>query len=167
MAGIEPLVWFRVGERVGAVGVTLKTENVNAFIEAFEHEVSRTIKPEMLFPVVEIDLEIALDDITEKLVRILNQFAPHGPHNMTPVFCSRRVLDTGFAKVVGANHLKLEVYQLNTQLTKIEAIAFNKGDYLNFLKRNIPVDIVYKIKVNEFRGVTSIQLLIEEIKASV
>ena len=60
----------------------------------------------------------------------------------------------------------MELYQPNSQLTKIEAIAFNKGDFLNFFKRNIPVDIVYKIKVNEFRGVTSIQLMIEEMKAS-
>ena len=149
-----------------AAGLSLKTENVKAFIEAFENEVSRSIKPEMLIPTVEIDLEIALDDINDKLIRILNQFAPHGPHNMTPVFISRGVLDTGFAKVVGTNHLKLEVYQPNTQLTKIEAIAFGKGDFLNFFKRNIPVDIVYKIKVNEFRGVTSIQLIIEEIKAA-
>jgi single-stranded-DNA-specific exonuclease len=149
-----------------AAGLSLKTENVKAFIEAFENEVSRSIKPEMLIPTVEIDLEIALDDINDKLIRILNQFAPHGPHNMTPVFVSRGVLDTGFAKVVGANHLKLEVYQPNTQLTKIEAIAFGKGDFLNFFKRNIPVDIVYKIKVNEFRGTTSIQLIIEEIKAA-
>lgn len=149
-----------------AAGLSLKLENLPAFVDAFEREVSRTITEEMLLPVVEVDLEIALDTITEKLVRILNQFAPHGPHNMTPVFCSRGVLDTGFAKVVGNNHLKLEVYQPGTQLTKIEAIAFNKGDYLNFFKRNIPVDIVYKIKVNEFRGNTSIQLIIEEIKAS-
>jgi single-stranded-DNA-specific exonuclease len=149
-----------------AAGLSLKKENVKAFISAFENEVSRTIKPEMLIPVVEIDLEITLDDINEKLIRILNQFAPHGPHNMTPSFLSKAVLDTGFAKVVGNNHLKLEVYQPNTQLTKIEAIAFNKGDFLNFLKRNIPVDIVYKIKVNEFRGTASIQLMIEEIKAS-
>lgn len=149
-----------------AAGLSLKTENVKAFVEAFENEVSKSITADMLIPTVEIDLEIALDDINEKLVRILNQFAPHGPHNMTPVFCSRKVLDTGFAKVVGSNHLKMELYQPGTKLTKVEAIAFNKGDYLNFLKRNIPVDIVYKIKVNEFRGTTGIQLIVEEIKAS-
>ncbi len=149
-----------------AAGLSLKTENVKAFVEAFENEVSKSITADMLIPTVEIDMEITLDDINDKLIRILNQFAPHGPHNMTPVFCSKHVLDTGFAKVVGNNHLKLEVYQPNTKLTKIEAIAFNKGDYLNFFKRNIPVDIVYKIKVNEFRGTTSIQLMIDEIKAS-
>ena len=149
-----------------AAGLTLKKENVKSFTEAFENEVSRSITDDMLIPTVEIDLEIKLDDINDKLVRILNQFAPHGPHNMTPVFMSRGVLDTGFSKIVGNNHLKLELYQPNTQLTKVEAIAFNKGDFLNFFKRNIPVDIVYKIKVNEFRGTTSIQLMIEEIKPS-
>ncbi len=149
-----------------AAGLSLKLENVKAFTEAFENEVSRTIKTEMLNPSVEIDLEILLDNINDKLIRILSQFAPHGPHNMTPVFCSKNVLDTGYAKIVGNNHLKLEVYQPHTQLTKIEAIGFNKGDFLNFFKRNIPVDIVYKIKVNEFRGATTIQLLVEEIMPS-
>ena len=149
-----------------AAGLTMKPENVKAFIEAFENEVARTIKPDMLTPTVEIDLELKLDDINDKLLRILKQFAPHGPHNMTPVFYSKGVLDTGFAKIVGQNHLKLEVYQPNAQLTKIEAIAFSKGDFLNFLQRKIPVDIVYKIKENEFRGQTSIQLMIEEIRVS-
>lgn len=94
-----------------AAGLTMKPENVKAFVDAFEHEVSRTIKEEMLVPTVEIDLELKFDDINDKLLRILKQFAPHGPHNMTPVFCSKGVLDSGFAKIVGQNHLKLEVYQ--------------------------------------------------------
>lgn len=149
-----------------AAGLTLKTENVPAFKEAFENEVSRTIKPYMLIPSVEIDVEINLDDINDKLVRILKQFAPHGPHNMTPVFCSRGVLDTGFAKLVGGNHLKCELYQPNTQLKKLEAIAFAKGDFLNFMKRKTPLDIIYKIKINEFRGVETIQLMIEEMRVS-
>ncbi|MFO0477153.1 MAG: single-stranded-DNA-specific exonuclease RecJ [Bacteroidota bacterium] len=149
-----------------AAGLTMKPENVKSFIDAFENEVSRTIKEEMLLPSIEIDLELNLDDINEKLIRILKQFAPHGPQNMTPIFYSKNVLDTGFARIVGQNHLKLEVYQPNTIFTKIEAIAFNKGDFLNFLQRKIPVDIVYKIKENEFRGQTNIQLLIEEIRIS-
>jgi single-stranded-DNA-specific exonuclease len=149
-----------------AAGLSMKKENVTAFKEAFEREVASTIKDHMLIPMVEVDAEIKLDEVNEKLVRILNQFAPHGPHNMTPVFVSKGVLDTGFAKVVGQNHLKLELYQPGTKLTKMEAIAFNKADYIHFFKRNIPVDIIYKIKENEFRGNLSIQLVIDEIKPS-
>lgn len=149
-----------------AAGLSLKKENVAAFTEAFERQVASTIKDYMLIPMVEVDAEIAFDEITDKLVRILGQFAPHGPNNMTPVFVSKGVLDTGFAKVVGANHLKLELYQPATKLTKIDAIAFNKADYIHFFKRNIPVDVVYKIKENEFRGNTTIQLVIDEIRPS-
>ncbi len=149
-----------------AAGLTLKTENIKAFTDAFENEVCRTIKPEMLKPIIDIDLEIKLDDIDEKMLRILNQFAPHGPHNMTPVFFSRNVLDTGYAKVVGAKHLKLELYQPNSKLKKIQAVAFGKSDFLHFFQKNIPMDVVYKIKPNEFRGTTSIQLMIEEIRQS-
>ncbi len=147
-----------------AAGLTMKKENVNQFSEAFEIEVSNSITEDMLIQSIDVDMEIQLDEINDKLIRILNQFAPHGPHNMTPIFCSRNVMDTGYARVVGDNHLKLELYQPNTKLTKIEAMAFNKGDFLHFFKKQTPIDIVYKIKVNEYRGVSNIQLIIEDIK---
>lgn len=147
-----------------AAGLTLKKENVIAFRNKFESIVSASITEEMLQAEVEIDMEIELDEIHDKLIRILKQFAPHGPHNMTPIFCSRGVLDTGFGRVVGNNHLKLELYQPNGQLQKIQAIGYDKGDFLHFFQRKIPMDIVYKIKENEYRGVTNIQLMIEEIK---
>ncbi|MCC6182713.1 MAG: single-stranded-DNA-specific exonuclease RecJ [Bacteroidia bacterium] len=147
-----------------AAGLTMKKENVNQFSEAFEIEVANSISDDMLIQSVDVDMEIQLDDINDKLIRILNQFAPHGPHNMTPVFCSRNVMDTGYARVVGENHLKLELYQPHTKLTKIEAMAFNKGDFLHFFKKQTPIDIVYKIKVNEYRGISNIQLIIEDIK---
>lgn len=147
-----------------AAGLTMKKENVDQFSEAFEIEVANSITDDMLIQSIDVDMEIQLDEINDKLIRILNQFAPHGPHNMTPVFCSRNVMDTGYARVVGDNHLKLELYQPNTKLTKIEAMAFNKGDFLHFFKKQTPIDIVYKIKVNEYRGVSNIQLIIEDIK---
>ena len=147
-----------------AAGLTMKKENVDQFSEAFEIEVANSITDDMLIQSIDVDMEIQLDEINDKLIRILNQFAPHGPHNMTPVFCSRNVIDTGYARVVGDNHLKLELYQPNTKLTKIEAMAFNKGDFLHFFKKQTPIDIVYKIKVNEYRGVSNIQLIIEDIK---
>ena len=101
-----------------AAGLSLKKENVPAFIEAFERQVAATIQDHMLVPMVEIDVEIQLDDVDEKMVRILNQFAPHGPHNMTPVFFSKGVLDTGYAKVVGANHLKTGSVSAKFQINK-------------------------------------------------
>lgn len=149
-----------------AAGLTLKKENVEAFKLKFEQVVSSTILPDQLIPQIDIDAEIELHEITEKLRRILKQFAPHGPENMTPVFMTKNVFDTGWAKIVGNNHLKLEVFQNSNPNIRFQAIAYDKGDFISFFQRKIPADIVFKIQENEFRGVSTIQLIIEEIRVS-
>lgn len=149
-----------------AAGLTLKKENLNSFRELFEKVVSKNITEDQLTPTVEIDLEISLDEINEKVLRILKQFHPHGPGNMTPIFCTRKIFDTGWGKVFGNNHLKVEVFSKTNPNTRFQAIAFDKGDYINFFQRKIPMDIVYKIQEQEFKGQTSIQLVIEEMKVS-
>lgn len=149
-----------------AAGLTMKKENVAAFQEKFEKIVADTITPEQQIPNVEIDIEIQLDEISDKTTRILRQFAPHGPENMTPLFIAKNVLDTGWGKVVGQNHLKLELFQSINPNARFQAIAYDKGDYLNFFQKKIPVDIVFKIQDNEFRGLVTTQLVIEEIRVS-
>jgi len=149
-----------------AAGLTLKKENIEAFKNKFESIVSATITKDQLIPKIEIDLELDLYEITDKLVRILRQFAPHGPENMTPLFCCRNVFDTGWGRIVGSNHLKLEVFQKSNPNIRFQAIAYDKGDFINFFQRKIPMDIVFKIQENEFKGITSIQLMIEDIKVS-
>lgn len=149
-----------------AAGLTLKPENVKAFQEKFESIVTSSITPDQLIPKIEIDLEIELHEITDKLIRILKQFAPHGPENMTPVFCTRNVFDTGWGRVVGSNHLKLELYQKSNPNIRFQAIAYDKGDFVTFFQRKTPMDIAFKIQENEFRGIKSIQLLIEDVRIS-
>lgn len=149
-----------------AAGLTMKKENVAAFQEKFEQVVASSITPEQQIPNVEIDIEIQLDEISDKTTRILRQFAPHGPENMTPLFVAKNVLDTGWGKVVGQNHLKLELFQTTNPNARFQAIAYDKGDFLSFFQKKIPVDVVFKIQDNEFRGVVTTQLVIEEIRVS-
>ena len=149
-----------------AAGLTLKKENVEPFILKFEEIVASTITDEQLIPKIEIDAELNLFEISDKLVRILKQFAPHGPQNMTPTFYCRNVFDTGWGRVVGNNHLKLELFQKSNPNIRFAAMAFDKGDYINFFQRKTPMDIVFKIQENEYKGVISIQLIIEDFKIS-
>ncbi|HEY1040357.1 MAG TPA: single-stranded-DNA-specific exonuclease RecJ [Bacteroidia bacterium] len=146
-----------------AAGLTLAPENIVAFSEKFERIVSSTITDEMLIPELEIDMEIQLAEITDKFFRILRQFAPHGPENMTPIFVSQNVFDTGFVKVVGNNHLKLEFYQKENPGVKFNAIAFDKGQYYQDFRNQTPAKICYQIQENLFNGVASIQLVVKEI----
>jgi len=149
-----------------AAGLTMKKENVGDFITRFEDVVSRSISDDQLIPQLQIETELEFHEITQKLVRILKQFAPHGPENMMPVFLSKNVFDNGWAKIVGANHLKLELFQKSNPNIRFSAIAYDKGDYVKFFHDKTPMSIAYKIQENEFNGKTSIQLVIEDFKVS-
>jgi single-stranded-DNA-specific exonuclease len=147
-----------------AAGMTLKEENYEAFKAAFEKEVRNTISPELLIPEIEIDAEINLSDISPKLIRVLNQFEPFGPENMTPVFMTKNIKDTGYPKLLGkeVEHLKLFVKQENSE--GFGAIAFFMGNKLNQISNQKPFDAVYCIDENEFKGTVTVQLRIKDLK---
>jgi single-stranded-DNA-specific exonuclease len=152
------------GGHMYAAGMTLKEENYQAFKEAFERVVSATIHPDLLTPEISIDAEINLTDINEKLIRILNQFEPFGPQNMTPVFITKGLKDTGYAKGIGTdeNHLKLFVKQNGSE--GFGAIGFGLGDKLDLVKNKAPFDAVYCIDENEFNGNVTVQLRLKDLR---
>ncbi|HQZ23768.1 MAG TPA: single-stranded-DNA-specific exonuclease RecJ [Flavobacterium sp.] len=152
------------GGHMYAAGMTLLEENYLAFKNAFEKVVEETIHPDMLTPELSIDAEINLSDITPKLTRILKQFEPFGPQNMTPVFLTKNVKDTGYAQKLGADeeHLKLFVRQNNSE--GMAAIGFGLGNKMELTANKKPFEAVYCIDENEWNGKTSVQLRLKDIK---
>ena len=146
-----------------AAGLTLEEENYEAFKQAFEDEVSKTIDRSLLTPEIQIDAQIELSDITPKFYRIISQFAPFGPGNMTPIFMTNNLQDTGYGKCVGEDdkHLRLTVSQGSH---KIVGIGFNIGDKLNLIKDRKPFSAVYSIDENHWQGKVSLQLKLRDIK---
>jgi len=147
-----------------AAGMTLLPENYQLFKDVFEKVVQETIPPDLLLPEISIDAEIDFEDITPKLSRILKQFEPFGPQNMTPVFMTKNVKDTGYGKQMGkeAEHLKLFVKQNNSE--GIAAIGFGLGNKLESIAKGKPFDMVYSIDENEWNDKVSIQLRVRDIK---
>lgn len=147
-----------------AAGLTLKEENYEAFKQAFEDQVSKTIDRNLLVPEIKIEAQIDLKDITPKFYRILKQFAPFGPGNMTPVFMTENLKDTGFGKRVGEDdkHLRVTVTQPNAD--KIVAIGFNLGDKYDLIANRKHFKAVYSIDENEWQGSVSLQLKLRDIK---
>jgi single-stranded-DNA-specific exonuclease len=156
------------GGHMYAAGMTLKEENYTAFKEAFERVVEQTIHPDLLIPEISADVEIELSDINEKLIRLLNQFEPFGPQNMTPVFMTKGVKDTGYAKGIGQNeeHLKLFVKQSRSfgSSEGFGAIGFGLGNKLELTKNQKPFEAVYCIDENEFNGNVTVQLRLKDLR---
>ncbi len=152
------------GGHMYAAGMTLLEDNYHTFKDAFEKVVEETIHPDCLTPEISIDAEINFSDITPKLVRILQQFEPFGPQNMTPVFLTKNVYDTGYAQKLGADeeHLKLFVRQNNSE--GIAAIGFGLGNKMELTTDKKSFEAVYCIDENEWNGKTSVQLRLKDIK---
>ncbi len=147
-----------------AAGLTLKEDDYEAFKQAFEDEVAKTIDRNLLTPEIKIDAKIQLHEVTPKFYRILRQFAPFGPGNMTPVFMTENLKDTGYGKCVGEDdkHLRVTVVQGSY---RINGIGFNLGSKLPILKGNQLFSAVYSVDENHWNGNTSLQLKLRDIKA--
>ncbi|MCZ8330388.1 MAG: single-stranded-DNA-specific exonuclease RecJ [Flavobacterium sp.] len=152
------------GGHMYAAGMTLKEENYLNFKNAFEKEVEKTIPPDLLIPEISVDAEIELSYINERLIRILNQFEPFGPQNMTPVFMCKNVKDTGYGKTIGQNdeHLKLFIKQNNSE--GFGVIGFGLGNKLELTKNQNPFDIAFCIDENEFNGNVTVQLRLKDLR---
>ncbi len=147
-----------------AAGLTLREEEYENFKKQFEKVVSETITPELLTPELQIDAKIELNQVSPRLMRILKQFAPFGPGNMTPIFMAENVNDTGYAKGVGEaeKHLKLAVTQKGSR--PIGAIGFNLGDKLNQIKTKNRFNITFSLDENEWNGQVSLQLKLRDLR---
>jgi single-stranded-DNA-specific exonuclease len=156
------------GGHMYAAGLTMKAENVEPFINRFEEVAQGMISPDMLIPQVDIDTEISFAEITPKFYRILKQLQPFGPGNMSPVFLTRRAYGYGNMRLVGADseHIKLDLIQENTPYQPLPAIAFNQAHLFDYIRSGKPVDVCYSITENVYRGVTTLQLRIKDIKKS-
>ena len=155
------------GGHTYAAGLALKPENLDKFISEFEKYASERITEEMLIPEIEIDLELFISDVNFKFFRIVKQFAPFGPGNMSPVFVTNNVIDTGYAKLVGRNgqnHLKFSVVHPDRTGNPIPAIAFNQRHHYEKMKEGKPFSICYHIDENFWLGNTTLQLRIKDIK---
>ena len=152
------------GGHMYAAGMTLAAENYAAFKQAFEEQVQATIHPDMLTPEIEIDAEINFTDITPKLTRILKQFEPFGPQNMTPIFLTQNIKDTGYGKPMGQEneHIKLFIKQNNSE--GIPAIGFGLGAKMDLTTHQKPFQAVYCIDENEWNGKVSLQIRLRDIK---
>lgn len=156
-----------------AAGLTMKPENFELFRDQFEKVVSSTILPEHLIPSLEIDLEIEFENIKQtnfdelpKFYRIIKQFAPFGPGNMNPVFVTRNLKDSGFARIIKDEHLKMLVFSEKNPQLKFPAIGFGMAKFFDIVSSGKSFDMAYSLEENLWNEKTALQLIIKDIKIS-
>ncbi len=152
------------GGHTYAAGLTLKWDSIPEFRSRFQKYVEEHIQPELTEAMLDIDAQIDFKDITKRLHNDLKRFAPFGPCNPKPVFCTKNVYDYGTSKVVGREqeHIKLELVDSNSS-DVVNGIAFGQSASARYIKSKRAFDIAYTIEDNIFKR-NQVQLQIEDIR---
>ncbi|MBR1499808.1 MAG: single-stranded-DNA-specific exonuclease RecJ [Bacteroidaceae bacterium] len=152
------------GGHTYAAGLSMPVENVPAFRRRFEEYVEQHIQPEQTSAILRIDTVVDFRDINRRVAADIKRFAPYGPDNQKPLFCTRQVYDYGTSKVVGRDqeHIKLELVDSKSS-NVMNGIAFGQSSQARYIKTKRAFDIVYNIEENSHKH-GEVQLVIEDIK---
>lgn len=144
-----------------AAGLTIKKEDFKAFSIKFEEVVSSGTTAELLTPEIAYDLEIDFNEITPSFFNLLEQLKPHGPGNMSPIFRTNGIVDSGASKIVKEKHLKLQAKQKGI---KFDGIGFGLGELYQHISKGNPFDLCYSLELNEYKGQKNIQLKVRDVR---
>ncbi len=157
----------RYGGHPQACGLTvLGEDNYQKFQDKLTLLAKEKLTGVRLLPVINIEAEIRLADISWRLLDELEKFEPFGEGNERPLFCAKKLIIEQ-VQTVGADgkHLKVRVSQEgNPDIHKL--IGFSFGDWCARLSAGEEIDIVFELGVNEWNGNREIQLKIVDLKKS-
>jgi single-stranded-DNA-specific exonuclease len=152
------------GGHEGAAGFEIATEKIAELKARLKAEVEKRVKPEELVPKIEIDTEIAPQQITLGLIKELELLAPHGEGNPAPIFLIKGLTLSDYKKVgKDGKHFKAWFSQAGVNL---EAIGFGLGGLADQMDHNFEYDLAVNLESNEWNGFESVQLSLIDIRES-
>lgn len=149
------------GGHAAAAGLTIRTERIPEFRERFDAVVASSLAPEAAQPVLPLDDEIDLSDLTFPLLEEFSRLAPFGIGNAEPVLTSRRLAPRQ-ARIVGNNHLKLQVW--HAAAASFDVIGFGLGHLLPV--DATPLDLAFCARIDSWQGLDRIQLRLKDLRPS-
>ncbi len=156
----------KYGGHRAAAGMSIETEKIDVFREAFCHQILQQASPEELIPEIDIDAEARLSQLTLHTLGELEKLAPFGQGNPRPVMCALRVKLARQPKTMGKEDRHLDL-QLMQQEFRIRAVGFGKSEWIEELgNTNAVYDFAFKPVINEFRGRRNVELHLIDYRRS-
>lgn len=115
----------RFGGHAMAAGLTIRPDKIPGFRDRFDAAVREMSTDDDFTPVLTLDAELPLSDISDVLLDELASLNPYGEGNPEPLFMARRVR-VRFSKIVGGRHRKMTLSAESDPSGKpVQAIQFN------------------------------------------
>lgn len=152
----------RFGGHSMAIGINIKKEKFENFKDKLE-EIAIQKHIEDIVPILKIDAQVSLDEISKDMVDSLKELEPFGEENKTPLFVFKNLKIDSIRALSEGKHLKLT---LKDSKNIVNAIGFNLGELTNEYKIDDRVDVVGNLEINSFNGMENIQINIKDIMKS-
>ena len=152
----------RFGGHHQAAGMDIRRDRVSDFRDAFLDVAGRRLGSTQPRPVVHVDLEVALGEVDFDLCRYATYMGPYGRGNPEPVYVARAVRVDGMPRVLKGAHVKFRMADGGAGLS---AIGFGLADRIvPELKKTGPVDVAFNLIENTFRGKTTIEARVVDVR---
>jgi single-stranded-DNA-specific exonuclease len=146
-----------------AAGLRLAADSIDPFRQAMLDHARSRLTPHDLSPVLDIDAELTLAEVSVDAVQQLQRLQPFGRDNRSPVFLVRSVQLRQAAMTMGAHnkHLCLIAHQDSSAL---RCIAWNLGHLREELPAGARLDLAAEPRLNNYNGRTTVELHIADLR---
>lgn len=144
-----------------AAGLSIKTENIEAFREAINKNALGKIDDKALTPTISIDAVIKPTYISLETVDEINKLQPFGVENPAPTFAVKNIKIHKISTMSDGKHLRMTLLKENKFL---DSVGFGMGDYFNHLKEGDFINVAFGIDINDYKGYKNVQLILKDIK---
>ena len=158
----NPGLITKFGGHAMAAGLSLDEDKLAAFEQAFQGQVEKTLNEDDLLARMVTDGELHCHQLSMPTAQLLRDGGPWGQQFPEP--CFEGLFQLKQQRIVGEKHLKLVLAHESEPNRGIDGICFNVDteEWPNFSAKT--VRCVYRLDINEYRGLEKLQLLIQYIE---
>jgi single-stranded-DNA-specific exonuclease len=148
------------GGHEAACGITIEKDRIDDFRQRINEEAARDSDESVFSPKLDIDMDVQLGMLSEKVIEEIECMSPFGTDNPKPVLASRRLKVKDGPRQIGKNGFKMLV---GDGRMICEAVSFGRSP-LDMPAPGSEVDIAYVPSINDWQGIRSIQLELKDIQ---
>jgi single-stranded-DNA-specific exonuclease len=158
----------RHGGHSRAAGFTVRTERLPELAEALRGVAAAALAGETdLRPSLDVDAEVALDDLNWSLLDQFARLEPTGQENSAPLLFARKARLREAWTVGDGKHVRLTLdagAPAGMPSPVLDAVAFQQADRMPALKAGGRLDLVFTLEANEYQGRRTLQLNVQDMR---
>ena len=163
-------LFTRFGGHAHAVGFSLPSHRLPALRSRLRSHSLATLRPELLSPCLECDLEVGPAEVTLDLLRWLERCEPFGMGNPEPLLLARGLVLAGLPRIIQDRHLCLPLSPAPNGQSR-SAMGWSRSGRISWAERAITlslaagsrVDAVFTLRENKHPQYGGLELVLQEL----